>query len=138
MRRKLATSVVAILIGIVLFGCATTKPTELTQAQQNDLNFYKILAGAKASYDTAFTVLADLQKQGKLSTTDAQKAIDAGNIFYLAYLIAESTYESYHAQVVANPNGTPTNQPTLQQQLQDISTKLGGFLAAVPQTGGAK
>ena len=136
MKRKLSVLLAAILF-FTIVGCATTSTT-LTSAQQYDLNFYKILAGAKASYDTAFTLLADLQKQGKLSDESAKKAIDAGNMFYLTYLVAVSTYEVYHRQVVATPGQVPTNQVTLERQLQDISSKLGAFLATLPKEGGTK
>lgn len=134
MRRRLSASVVAVILVAALIGCATTSTTvTTTPAQQYDLNFYKILAGAKAAYDTAFTVLGDLQKQGKLSDADAKKATDAGSVFYLSYLVAVSSYEIYHKQVVAAPNQVPTNQSTLESQLNELSNKLAAFLAAQPK-----
>lgn len=124
MKRKLSV-LLAVSLLVAIIGCATTSTT-LTPAQQYDLDAYKILAGAKASYDTAFKALADLQKQGKLSDADAKKAVDAGNLFYLAYLTAESAYEIYHA------SQTDPNQQSLAKQLQDLSVRLGVLLAAIP------
>ena len=132
MKRKLSV-LLAVSLLVAIIGCATTS-TQLTAPQQADLNFYKILAGAKASYDTTFQALADLQKQGKLSDADALKAVNAGNVFYLSYLVAESTYEIYHGQVVATPDQVPTNQATLEQQIADVSKKIGDFPATMPVT----
>jgi hypothetical protein len=126
MRRRIAACAVAVILLAAIIGCSTTSST-LTPAQQYDLNAYKILAGAKASYETAFVVLAELQKQGKLSDEDAKKAINAGNVFYLIYLVAEAAYETYHK------DPTAVNQASLDKNLQDISVKLGEFLATVPK-----
>lgn len=129
--RKARLLLIPILLAGLIVACATTSTT-VTPAQQYDLNAYKILAGAKASYDTAFSALAAVQKAGKLSDADAQKAINAGNIFYVVYLAAESSYEAYHAAP------TDATQQSLANQLADLSKKLGDLLAAIPMTGGTK
>jgi hypothetical protein len=63
--------------------------------------------------------LGNLQFQGKLTDADVQKILPPAQLYYQAYLVAESAYEVYHA------NPTVANQDQLINLLNDVAAKLG-------------
>jgi hypothetical protein len=82
---------VAVIIVMLLAGCAT-----LTQQQKVDEAAYKTLASARVTYDQSMSVIADLNKQGKISKDQMQKILSVARAYYNLYQAALKEYVAYH------------------------------------------
>lgn len=88
-----STNIVQVMVSVIVMGmlvlallqitsCAALKDTTPTNYA------YKTLSAANIAYDSGMQMVADLDRQGKLSAEDMQKIIKAGHAYKKAYDVA--------------------------------------------------
>jgi hypothetical protein len=85
-------------------------------------NSYVALSVAGTAYDTAFKTLGALHAQGKIDDATKQKAIEVGEVYYVAYHEAVTALEVYKA--VKDAGADEATQATAKGKVLDWLTEV--------------
>lgn len=88
-------------------------------------NTYKTMYVTAQAYDTGMKVVADLQKQGKITDEQRAQINDTARKFWASYQIAAVTLSVY------NKSQTEANKDSLVWAITEMSTKWKVFVEAV-------
>lgn len=83
--RKLSSIFLIILLVVTVFGCTANFKN----------NTYKAIGVAGITYDTSMKAAADLQKKGRISSTQWRELEKVATEYYIAYHSAIDAFEIY-------------------------------------------